>query len=254
MRLKNKTALITGASRGIGEALALGMAKEGADIFVHYHSKPELAEQVADQILSMGQTAWIVRADVQTPQQIEEMFAHIREKTDRLDILVNNAGFEFGKPLCDFTVEEWDSIVNVNLRGAFLCLKHAVQLFMKKQQYGKIINLSSIHDQVPRKRFAPYCVSKAGLLMLTKAAAQELAGDEIHVNAVSPGAILTDMNRAAIKKIGPDFGPRNIPWRRVGETEEVVGAVVYLASDESSYVTGTTIYIDGGYHLNAIRK
>ncbi len=254
MHLQDKIALVTGASRGIGEALALGMAKAGADIFVHYHSKPELAEKVAEQIRAAGRKAWTVRADVQNPREIETMFDDIEQQSNRLDILVNNAGFEFGKPLWEFSAEEWDSIINVNLRGAFLCLKHAVHRFMRKQQYGKIINISSIHDQVPRKRFAPYCVSKAGLLMLTKAAAQELAEHNIHVNAVSPGAILTDMYREAIENIGPDFGPRNIPWRRVGETDEVVGAVVYLACDDSSYVTGTTIYIDGGYRLHAIRE
>ncbi len=254
MHLQDKIALVTGAGRGIGEALALGMAKAGADIFVHFHSKPGLAEQVAEQIRAAGRKAWTVRADVQDAREIETMFDDIEQQSGRLDILVNNAGFEFGKPLWEFSAEEWDSIINVNLRGAFLCLKHAVHRFMKKQQYGKIINISSIHDQVPRKRFAPYCVSKAGLLMLTKAAAQELAEHNIHVNAVSPGAILTDMNREAIENIGPDFGPRNIPWRRVGETDEVVGAVVYLASDDASYVTGTTIYIDGGYRLHAIRE
>ena len=253
MKLKNKIALISGASRGIGEAIALGFAKQGADIFVHYNSKPELAEKVSVKIKNMGCQAWLVKANLAHPEEIKNMFQVIREKTNHLDILVNNAGFEFGKPFWEFTSDEWDSILNVNLRGAFLCMKYATQL-MLNQKYGKIINMSSIHDMVSRKGFLPYCVSKAGLLMLTKAAALELAEQHIHVNAVSPGAIYTDMNRKILDEIEPQYSKEHIPWQRIGESEEVVSATVYLASDESSYVTGTTIYIDGGYRLNAVRK
>ena len=252
MKLNNKIALVTGASRGIGEAIALGFAEEGADVFVHYNSNPELAEKVAAKITKMGRQAWLVKANISNPDEIENMFQFIGKKTDRLDILVNNAGFEFGKPFWEFTAEEWDSILNVNLRGAFLCMKHATKIMLSKK-YGKIINMSSIHDVVSRNGFLPYCVSKAGLLMLTKAAALELAEHQIHVNAISPGAIRTDINRKRLNEVEPQFSKEHIPWQRVGEVEEVVAATVYLASDESSYVTGTTIYIDGGYRLNTVR-
>ncbi len=253
MKLKNRIALITGASRGIGEALAIGFAKQGADIFVHYHSQPELAENVAEQIKNMGRRAWLIKGDIAKPDEVARIFDFIREATSRLDILVNNAGFEFGKPFWEFTVEEWDSILNVNLRGAFLCAKYATQM-MLEQKYGKIINISSIHDTVSRKGFLPYCVAKAGMLMLTKAAALELAEHHIHVNAISPGAIYTDMNRKQLDEMEPEFSRENIPWQRIGRVDEVVEATVYLVSDDASYVTGTTIYIDGGYHLNAVRK
>ncbi len=253
MKLKNRIVLVTGASRGIGKALAIGFARQGADIFVHYNSKPELAAGVAEQVTGIGRQAWLIKGDIANPDDVSNMFDFISEKTRRLDVLVNNAGFEFGKPFWEFTVDEWDSILNVNLRGAFLCTKYAAKM-MLEQEYGKIINISSIHDIAPRKGFLPYCVAKAGMLMLTKSAALELAEHHIHVNAISPGAVYTDMNKKRLDEVEPEFSRENIPWQRLGRVEELVEAAVYLASGDSSYVTGTTIYIDGGYHLNTVRK
>ncbi|MBN1542928.1 SDR family NAD(P)-dependent oxidoreductase, partial [candidate division KSB1 bacterium] len=167
MRLQNKIVLVTGASRGIGRAVSLAFAREGADVFVHYRSDSVAAERVADDIHGLGRQAWLLQADLSEPDQIETLFTNLYKNCDVLDILVNNAGFEFGKPFDEFTTREWDDILNVNLRAVFLCMKHAVKR-MRARGSGSIINISSIHDTVPRPNFAPYCVSKAGLLMLTK--------------------------------------------------------------------------------------
>ena len=252
MKLENKIALITGASRGIGEAIARAYAKEGADIYVHYVSKPNMAQTLVEDIQCMGRRAWAVRADIGRPADIDEMFDAIRRTTGNVDILVNNAGFEFGKPFYEFSVNEWDTLVNVNLRGAFLCMQQATRMMIEKKS-GVIINMSSIHDSVPRPEYMPYCVSKAGMLMMTRCAALELAKKNIRVNAISPGAILTDMNRASIEKLGPSFWLDHIPMQRVGETKDVTAAAVFLASDDAAYVSGSTLYIDGAYRLHTIR-
>jgi glucose 1-dehydrogenase len=251
MKLSEKTAMVTGASRGIGKAIALAFAQEGANVLVHYYTDRGEAESVAATIRSMGPRAWTVQADLAIPAAIENMFRFFSNEVKGFDILVNNAGFEIIKPLEEYTLEEWDRIQQVNLRGSFLCLQHAIGI-LRSRGGGRIINISSIHDRVPRPSNAPYCISKAGLLMLTKCAALELAEDHILVNAISPGAVLTDMNKEGLQRAGIGFAEQHIPLKRIGEPAEIASAAVYLASDEASYVTGTTIYIDGGLGLRRV--
>jgi NAD(P)-dependent dehydrogenase (short-subunit alcohol dehydrogenase family) len=200
----------------------------------------------------MGRQSWMIQSDLGIPDEIDAMFDRLEAEIDHLDILVNNAGMEFGKSFYRFSASEWDQILDVNLRGAFLCSSRAARMMMERQS-GTIINMSSIHDVVPRRYFTPYCVSKAGLLMLTRCTALELSDHHIRVNAISPGAIRTDMNRKVLDSLGESFS-RQIPWKEVGDTRDVTGAAVFLASDESRYATGTTLYIDGGYRLNTIRN
>ncbi|MDH3252463.1 MAG: glucose 1-dehydrogenase [Ignavibacteria bacterium] len=251
MKLKDKTALVTGASRGIGEAIALAFGRAGADVVVHYYVEPAKAEHVATSIRSMGRKAWTTQADLADPAAIDEMFRFCAREVKTLDILVNNAGFEIVKPLEEFTLEEWDGVQQVNLRGSFLCMQHAIGM-MRSRGGGRIINISSIHDRVPRPGNIAYCVSKAGLLMLTKGAALELAEHHILVNAISPGAVLTDMNREGLDRVGIRWAEQHIPLKRIGDPEDIAAAAVYLASDDASYVTGTTIYIDGGLGLRRV--
>jgi NAD(P)-dependent dehydrogenase (short-subunit alcohol dehydrogenase family) len=248
MKLKEKTALVTGASRGIGKAIAIAYGREGADVVVHYYTDRGEAENVAATIRSMGRRVWTVHADLAEPAAIDAMFRFCGSEVKALDILVNNAGFEIVKTLDEFTLEEWDSIQQVNLRGSFLCMQHAIGM-MRSRGGGRIINISSIHDRIPRPGNIPYCVSKAGLLMLTKGAALELAEHHILVNAISPGAVLTDMNREGLQRVGIGFAEQHIPLKRIGDPEDIASAAVYLASDDASYITGTTIYIDGGLGL-----
>jgi glucose 1-dehydrogenase len=249
MRLEGKVAIITGAGRGIGRALAIGYAREGAAVVVNYSRAAEAAEEAARSIRAGGGQAVAVRADVACVDDHDALMAAAVREFGGLDILVNNAGVEFNEPVLNASRETWERTMDVNLKGAYFLSCQAVTAMMRRGG-GKIVNISSVHDIEPLRDRAIYSISKGGLMMLTKSLALELAPYGIHVNAISPGAILTDMNRKHLEDL-----PRRerllarIPMKRIGEPEDIVGAAVFLASSESNYVTGTTIYVDGGLLL-----
>jgi len=249
MRLKDRVAIVTGASRGIGRAVALGLAREGAAVVVNNSRPNGAAEEVARAIASAGGRAFPLPADIRDLAQHQGLVSAALEQFGRLDILVNNAGVEFREAFLESTPETWEQTLTVNLKAPFFLSQKAAQA-MRKTGGGKIINISSVHDWLPLRNRSIYSISKGGLMMLTKSLAFELAEHNIHVTAISPGAILTDMNRESLSR--PENLSRvlgTIAVKRLGTAEDIVGAVVFLASPESDYVTGATLYVDGGMLL-----
>ncbi len=249
MRLKGCVAIVTGGNRGIGQAIALGLAREGAAVVVN-NSRPDgTAEEVVRSICSSGGKALALPADVSNLMEHERLVTSALDGFGRLDILVNNAGIEIHEPFIGTRPETWDRTLAVNLKGPYFLSQKAAQAMIPSGG-GKIINISSVHDRVPLRNRSAYAISKGGLAMLTKSLAFELAEHGIAVNAISPGAILTDMNRKSLSI--PENRERclgKIAVKRFGEVGDIVGAAVFLASRESDYITGATIYIDGGMLL-----
>ncbi|WP_290790095.1 SDR family NAD(P)-dependent oxidoreductase [Flavihumibacter sp. UBA7668] len=251
--LNNKRVLITGAGMGIGAAIAEAMASSGANICLNVPHINAAAEEFKEYLKDTYQIdAILIKADISIPAEVDHLFQELANRWGGLDILVNNAGVESVADCLELPLEEWDRIFSVNLRGAFYVAQLAGRM-MKTQQQGCILNISSIHDKVARKGLIHYCSSKAGLNMLTKCMALELAADGVRVIAVSPGAIETDMNKDEIEKFGRHRFNEWIPLARVGKTEEVAWTCAFLASDLASYITGTEIYIDGGYKESTIQ-
>jgi len=253
MKLKDQVAIVTGAGKGIGVALAKGLAREGAAVVVNYSRSAAEAENVADDIIKAGGRASTVQADVSDLSQHDRLISAALNNFGRLDILINNAGIEYRESFLTTTEEQFDHTLGVNLKGVYFLSQKAAQVMVDAGKGGKIINISSCHDTAPLNMRSAYGVSKGGLKMLTRSLALELATHKINVNAVSPGAILTEMNRESLSK--PDVRARllaRIPWDRLGEVEDCVGAVVFLASAESDYVTGATLYVDGGLLLRRL--
>jgi glucose 1-dehydrogenase len=249
MKLKDRVALVTGASRGIGRAIAQGLAREGAAVIVNYVSQRAAAEEVVEQIRAGGGEATAIQADVKNVGGHDALSASALDRYGRIDILVNNAGMARRQSFLEATAEAWDEIMGVNLKGVFF-LSQAVARQMAERHSGKIINISSVHDSQPMAFNSIYCISKGGLAMLTKALALELAESGIQVNAIAPGAIETDENKDRLAD--PAYHARviaKIPSRRVGTTEEIAGAAILLASSDADYITGATLYIDGGMLL-----
>jgi NAD(P)-dependent dehydrogenase (short-subunit alcohol dehydrogenase family) len=251
MRLKDKTAIVTGSGRGIGRAIALAFAREGARVAVNYLSNDAAAQEAKAEIDKVGIPALLARADVSDAGQVEAMFDLCLREFGRVDILVNNASAEARRPFWELPEDEWDDVINVSLKSVFLCCKQAARCMMPRKQ-GKILNISSIHDSAPRLKASAYCAAKAGVLMLTKAYALELAPYNIQVNAISPGLIRTDRTAGYIEH-GVNNVQSAIPARRPGTVEEVAEPAVYLVSDSAGYTTGVTLYVDGGYLLNVCR-
>jgi len=252
MRLKDQVAIVTGAGRGIGVAIAKGLAREGAAVVVNYSRSATEAAEVVRDIHEAGGNAVAVQADVKELADHDRLVSAALGSFGRLDILVNNAGIEFRQPFLTTTVDQWDLTLGVNLKGVYFLSQKCAQVMMRTGG-GKIINISSVHDTVPLSNRSAYAVSKGGLAMLTKSLALELAEHKINVNAISPGAILTEMNREHLS--APEVRARllsRIPWNRLGEVDDCVGAAVFLASLESNYVTGATLYVDGGLLLRRL--
>jgi glucose 1-dehydrogenase len=249
MRLDGKVAIVTGAGRGIGRAIALGYGREGAAVVVNYSRSREAAEAAAAEIQAAGGRAIAVRADVARLDEHESLIGAALDAFGRLDILVNNAGIEIHEPVLESTPETWERTIGTNLTGAYFLAVKAARAMIRTGG-GKIVNISSVHDVEPLRNRAIYSITKGGMLMMVKSLALELAEHNIRVNAISPGAILTDMNRAHLTNTArlSQLLPA-IPAGRIGQPEDIVGAAVYLASSESDYVTGTTIYVDGGLLL-----
>jgi glucose 1-dehydrogenase len=255
--LKGQKALVTGASSGIGRAVALAFGEAGADVMVNWVAGEEAAEEVVDRIKKNGGRASAYRADVAREDQVSAMFRRMRDEFGTIDILVNNAGLQRDAAFHDMTLAQWNTVIDVNLTGQFLCAREAIREFLRRGVVpevscaaGKIICMSSVHQAIAWAGHANYAASKGGVMMLMESLAQEYAPRRIRVNGIAPGAIRTPINRAAWEtKQAYDALMTLIPYNRIGEPEDVARAAVWLASDDSDYVVGTTLFIDGGMTL-----
>ncbi len=245
--LSGKTALVTGASRGIGRAIALELAAAGADVAVNYAGSEEAAAAVAREIEGMGRRAIIIKADVGNAAEAEQMVSQTIEAFGHIDILVNNAGITRDNLIMRMKEEEFDQVINTNLKGVFNCIK-AVTRPMMKQRSGTIINISSVVGALGNPGQANYVAAKAGVIGLTKASARELASRGITVNAVAPGFIATDMTDKLSDEQKGALLPQ-IPLGRMGGPEEIARVVRFLASEDASYLTGQTLHVDGGMYM-----
>jgi len=247
MKLENKVAIVTGAATGIGQAIAIGMAKEGASVVVDYVGSPDSANATVQQIESAGGKALAVAADVSQPDQVASLIQQAVRQFGKLDIVVNNAGIEYKHPFPEFPLDQWNKIIAVNLTGPFLCAQAAAKQMILHGGGGRIINISSVHQDLPMPTNAPYCASKGGLRMLMRTIAVELAPHQITVNNIGPGAIFTPID--ADIEANPEMERAlmaEIPLGRWGKPEEVAHLAIFLASDDAAYITGSTYYIDGG--------
>lgn len=252
MRLENKVSLVTGAGQGIGKAIALAFANEGSKVVVN-DINLDTAQATAQEIITMGGKALAIRADVSKKDEVSSMLRELLTNFGRIDILVNNAGIQTETPFLDLSEEEWDRVIDVNLKGAFLC-GQLVAREMVKHGGGKIINISSVHQFLPRSNIAHYAASKSGMMMLTKVMAIELAKYKINVTCIAPGAVATAMNEDALNSPQKLTELNSeIPWGRIAEPREIAQCAVYLASADASYITGSTIYIDGGLTLGKLK-
>jgi NAD(P)-dependent dehydrogenase (short-subunit alcohol dehydrogenase family) len=247
MRLEGKVALVTGASRGIGRAIAIAFAREGADVVVNFVSRPEQAREVAEEIRRLGRRAIVAAADVSNRAQVEAMVARAWEELGPIDVLVNNAGIETIVPLLELTDDQWERVTNVNLKGSWLCAQVVVRRIVEAGRGGAIVNVGSIQAGVAFPGRTHYAPTKRGVEALTRNLAAELAPHGIRVNCIHPGVIETDMTEWVIGD--PDILPvvlDKIPLHRQGQPDEVAPAAIFFASDDASYITGQCLYIDGG--------
>jgi glucose 1-dehydrogenase len=258
MKLKDQIAIVTGASSGIGAGCAIELAAAGATVVINYPAarSVEKTQKIVDQISAAGGKAVMFQADVSKEEEVMAMFRHTIAQYGTVDILINNAGLQKDAKFADMTLEDWNFVLSVNLTGQFLCAREAVKEFLrrgnngKSKSLGKIICISSVHEVIPWAGHVNYAVSKGGVMMLMKSVAQEYAAQKIRVNSIAPGAIATAIN----KENWDSEEEMNkmlelIPYKRIGRPEDIGKSAVWLASDDSEYVTGTTLVVDGGMLL-----
>lgn len=251
MKLTGKIALITGSSQGIGRAIAERFAQEGADVVINYNRTPGGAEEALRAVEAAGRRGLIVKADLSNTVEVRNLIATGIEHFGRLDILVNNAGIETHAPFWEVTEEDYDRVLNVNLKGVFFATQAIVQHFMATKRPGKIVNISSVHEDLPFPNFAAYCASKGGLKMLTRNLSVELGPFGITINSIAPGAIETPINTKLLndpQKLSALL--TQIPLVRLGQPNDVSGLASFLASSDADYVTGSTYFVDGGLTWN----
>jgi glucose 1-dehydrogenase len=255
--LTGKSVLVTGGSSGIGQAIALRFAQEGANVAINYRSRRQDAEDThamvhrcIEQVRTCGVKHLLVQADVTQEDQVIAMVERVAKELDGLDVLVNNAGIQMSGASHEILLESFDQVLAVNVRGAYICAREAIQHFLAVDGPGCIINISSVHQIIPKPYYVGYSVSKGGMQNLTRTLALEYAGRGIRVNGVGPGATITPINRAWVddpeKRAQVE---RHIPLGRAGTAEEMAAVVAFLASDEAAYITGQTLFIDGGLTL-----
>jgi glucose 1-dehydrogenase len=253
--LAGQKALVTGANSGIGEGAAIALGQAGADVVVNYVTGE--AQAVLDAIHRSGAEAYAHKADVSQEDQVEDMFRHMVERFGTVDILVNNAGLQRDAAFHEMTLAQWNTVIGINLTGQFLCARAAVREFLRRGivpavscAAGKIICMSSVHEVIPWAGHANYAASKGGIMLMMKSLAQEVASHRIRVNSIAPGAIRTPINTSAWStEKAYDQLMTLVPYKRIGEPEDIARAVVWLASDDSDYVVGTTLFVDGGMTL-----
>lgn len=239
-----RTALVTGASKGIGRGIAVGLAEAGWDLIVNYNRDAAGAEQTADRVRELGRTCRVIQGDVGYGDQARKLFEEVKQHAGRLDLLVNNAGVQTWAPLLELKEDDFDRTIRTNLKGCFLCTQQAA-LIMKEQGGGVIVNIGSGANKTPFPNLVDYCASKGGIDNLTKVSAVELGPLGIRVNCVAPGAIEIERTRLESPDYAGTWGPLT-PIRRVGQVGDVAAVVVFLASDAAEFTTGQTIYVDGG--------
>jgi glucose 1-dehydrogenase len=255
--LTGQKALVTGANSGIGKGVAIALGQAGADVVVNYVADDAAAAAVVEEIKKSGSNAYAHQADVASEDQVAAMFARMKQEFGTVDILVSNAGLQRDSAFHEMTLAQWNKVLDVNLTGQFLCAREAVREFLRRgvvpsvsSAAGKIICMSSVHQVIPWAGHANYATSKGGIKLMMESLAQEVAPKRIRVNAIAPGAIRTPINTAAWEtKAAYDALMTLVPYGRIGEPEDIARAAVWLASDQSDYVVGTTLYVDGGMTL-----
>ncbi len=255
--LRGQKAVVTGASSGIGKAIAVALGHAGADVCVNYVAGEDAALGVVEDVKRCGSRSFALKADVSKEDQVRDMFAAVVREFGTLDILVSNAGIQKDAPFDEMTLDQWNAVIGVNLTGQFLCAREAVRIFKKQGvrksvscAAGKIICISSVHEVIPWAGHVNYAASKGGVMLMMKSIAQEIAPYRIRVNSIAPGAIRTPINMAAWDT--PQHYAellKLIPYKRIGEPQEIGRAAVWLASDDSDYVHGVTLFVDGGMTL-----
>jgi glucose 1-dehydrogenase len=255
--LKGQKALVTGANSGIGKGIAIALAHAGADVVANFVSHEEAAQQVVEEASRLGSRVYAHQADISEEAQVQAMFQRMIEELGTIDILVNNAGLQQDAPLESMTLSQWNKVIGVNLTGQFLCAREAVREFKRRGvrkevscAAGKIICISSVHETIPWSGHVNYAASKGGVMLMMKSIAQEVAAYRIRVNSICPGAIRTPINRQAWETPEAYQGLlKLIPYKRIGEVEDIGRVAVFLASDDADYIHGASLFVDGGMTL-----
>ena len=261
--LEGKTAVVTGGSSGIGQAIAIRLGQEGVNVAVNYVGRPEGAEATKDaidggvdfcmkQVEAAGAKALLVEADVSREPDVERMFKQVKQELGTADFLINNAGIQVAQESHELEPEAFDRVLGVNLRGSFLCAQHQIRALLAEDRPGAMVNVSSVHQLIPKPKFLGYSVSKGGMQNLTRTLALEYAGRNIRVNSIGPGATVTPINRSWVDDPEKrEMVTSHIPMNRPGDAEEMASASAFLLSDEAAYITGQTLFVDGGLTLYA---
>lgn len=259
--LQGKVAVVTGGSSGIGQAIAIRLGQEGVDVAINYVGRPEGAEETKEsieagvdvcmkQMAEAGTRPILVKADVSDEAEVASMFSTVLEEYGHIDYLINNAGIQIAEDTEKLSAADFDKVLAVNLRGSFLCAQQAIRHFLDSGNGGAIVNVSSVHQLIPKPRFLGYSVSKGGMQNLTRTLALEYAARGVRVNGIGPGATVTPINRSWIDDpVKRDAVESHIPMRRAGDSEEMAAVAAFLCSDEAAYITGQTLFVDGGLTL-----